>query len=221
MNKEHLKFYLDRNPLKVVEGGFILPPVRLAFAHLAKPRPNRQRPGENEKYATCMIVPNEADLKAIFEAAMALGVATFGAGYPEGLKDGSYKFPFKRQAKLADKYDGFESDGFYCEAASKYPVPIVDAKGNPIAADSPLVYSGMWALVSVNLYAYGKGVAGSTKGVNLGLRSICKLADDEEFKGDGAAAVFGEVETLPSAKGANGAVAAARAPATGSAFDYV
>jgi len=221
MNEQHLKFYLERNPFKTTMSpktgeldGFVTCPVRLAFTYLKAPRKNKSGV---EKFTTAMIIPAAADVKAVFAEAMNVGVATFGKSYSEGIKDGSFKFPFKRQSKLAEKgYKGFGTEGFYCEAASKYSVPIVDTKGQPIAADSPLVYPGMWALVSVNLFAYGKGVPDSTKGVGLGLRSIMKLADDEEFKGDGAAAVFGEIETLPGAS--NGA---AKAPDTGSAFDFI
>lgn len=222
MNEQHLKFYLERNPFKETISaktgeldGFVTCPVRLAFTNLAAPRKNKSGA---EKFTTAMIIPAAADVKAIFGAATDLGVATFGKGYMEGVKNGSFKFPFKRQKALFDKgYKGFSEEGFYCEAASKYAVPIVDVKKNPIAADSPLVYPGMWALVSLNLYAYGKGVPDSTKGVGLGLRSILKLADDEEFKGAGAAGAFGDIETLPGAA-TNGA---AKAPDTGNAFDYI
>ena len=226
MNEAHLKFYMDRykwrpltNAAGELTGEWLSCPVRLAFCHLAEPRKNQR---DELEFAVSGIVPVGADLSAIFKAAGDLGTATFGPGYGAGVKTDAYKFPFKRQAKLHEKkYQGFEHpEGFYFDCKSKYAPGIVGRNAEPLSPKSESeVYSGMWAILRLNLYTYGIGKGakpGSTKGVGFGLRAIQKIADDEVFKGGSSTDVFGDVEALP------GSVAGpAAAPNTANAFDFV
>lgn len=224
MNDSHLKQYLAKYPWRPLTndageqtGEWLTCPVRLAFAYLGEPRKNQR--GQSE-FSTSCIIPASADLAAVFKAAVDLGTATFGPGYQSGVKNDSYKFPFKRQAKPFEKgYAGFSAEGFYFDAKTQYAPGIVDRSAVALDAKSDAVYSGMWAIVRVSMYAYGgKGstIPGMTKGVGFGLRAIQKIADDEIFRGEGATSIFGEVEALPGA-----ASGPSKAPDTGNAFDLI
>jgi hypothetical protein len=225
MNETHLKTLVDRykwrpltNASGELTGEWLSCPVRIAFAHLAEPVTNQRGTAE---YRCAALIPSIADCKPILEAAMQLGVATFGPEYPNKLKNDAetYKFALKRQTKLVEKnYQGCDDPAaFYFDAKSQYAPGIVGRNAEALSAKNENeVYSGMWCLLRVNLYAYGKGNPQAKKGVGLGLRAIQKIADDEVFKGGSATDVFGEIEALPGA-----ASGPAAAPNTANAFDFV
>lgn len=64
----------------------------------------------------------------------------------------------------------------------------------PIVNESE-IYSGMWGIVCLNIYAYNN-VGG--KGVALGLEAVLKTADDTAFTGSDGSTAFNEID-VPAA----------------------
>lgn len=94
--------------------------------------------------------------------------------------------PFKAQDEKLN-YNGFTPGCTYMTVSSQYRPAIVDIRHNPIA-DKTKVYPGVWAIVGVKPYAFGK--AGKTKdgkpmkqGIGFGLQSIMIIGDDTKFGG--------------------------------------
>lgn len=172
---------------------FITCPVRIAFAYLDKPK-EKVSHDTNEKYgvwAASLIIPPNADIRVLFEAAGKCAASRFGPQWQQmGLNN-----PFRPQAALAAKgYKGFATEGFYLDCESKFPVKVFStiadpATGQPLELDpaSPAVYSGMWALAILSVYSYPKpgGRGPKKQGVKFGLRQLQKIGDDEEFKSTG------------------------------------
>ena len=84
-------------------------------------------------------------------------------------------------------------------ASSKQAPQVVDAGVNPIL-DQTEVYSGMYARVSVNFFAYNSN---GRKGIGCGLNNVQKLADGEPLGGRSTAAEdFGPVQDTAPVYGA-------------------
>lgn len=177
MSKE---FKAKRNGTKVTTGV-----VRLSYANLLDPRAIAE--GQDEKYSVSLIIPKEDKdtLKAIKEAideAKEQGKAKFGGKIPAGLKtpvrDGDEERPDD------EAYAG----SYFINANSKQKPKILEfvkfttdgkIKAEPI--DSPEdVYSGMYACVSINFYAYNQA---GNKGIAAGLGNVLKVDDGERLGG--------------------------------------
>jgi len=205
MNPESLKFYLDRNPFKPVLGEngedtglFLTCPVRLAFADsLAEGKEKVTDDGKRVVYGAALIVPADADLTLPKTIAAAAAESKFGKSW----RDLGLISPFKPQARMKAKgYGGFGDAGVYFDCESNYRVQIFGAKRAPdgkfpeLDPASDAVYSGMWCLAKLSVYSFKH----KTSGVKFGLRSLQKIADDEEFRGESKASDgFGDFEYAP------------------------
>jgi len=159
-------------------------PVRLSYANLFRPVSFQ---GGDPKYSVVLMIPKSdtqtiAKIRAAQKAAAELGaVSKFGG-----------KVPAKVKTTLKDADVDVNLDGeVYAEANPEYAghyIMNVSSKNKPGIVDKDMneiiepgeVYSGCWARVSINAFAYN---AQGNKGVSCGLNNVQKIRDDEAFSG--------------------------------------
>lgn len=152
--------------------------VRLSYVHLFEAF--AQKPDQDAKFSCVILIPksDKATLKKIKEAqaaALENGKAKFGGKIPVNwgntLHDGDEEADLERNPE----YEGH----YYMSIGAKTRPGIVDQNVNPIM-DSTEVYSGCYARVSMNAFAYNTS---GNKGVSFGLNHVQKLADGEPLGG--------------------------------------
>lgn len=136
----------------------------------------------NDKYSCTILLPKSdlATKKAIdkaIEAARIAGADKFGGKVPTNLNTTVYDGD-------EPKPDGTERcpecKGMWIINASAQQQPgLVDRRCNDIM-DSTQLYSGCWANVDVNFYAYNTK---TNRGIACGLNNIQKVRDDEALGG--------------------------------------
>lgn len=150
--------------------------IRLSYAHLFTPYAHEA--GQEEKYSTAILIPKSdkktlTAIKKAVDAAKEAGKSKWGGKIPANLKtplrDGDEERP--DQPEYAGHY--------FLNASSKTKPGVVDKHLNPIM-DSEEVYSGCYARVSINFYAFN--TAGN-KGVACGLNNVQKLRDGDYLGG--------------------------------------
>ena len=153
-------------------------PVRLAFVNLFEPRAGQE--GQAPRYSVCLMIPkddakNIRKIKAAQKAAAEAGKAKFGGKIPPNLKTTLRDADDEMDM---EKYPEFEGHLFMNIGSSEaYPPSIVDTRVNPII-DRGEVYSGMWARVSMNAFAFNTQ---GNKGISFGMNHVQKVRDDEPF----------------------------------------
>lgn len=158
----------------------VIIPCRIAFVHLDEPWSNN--PKENApKFGLTAIISKEdkKTMEIIRKAeanALELGVKTKFQG----------KRPYEPKSVIHDGErqqgrEGFD-DCFYIGASS--PANSRPATLNKFKEAIPPteLYSGCYALVSINFYPYNTG---GSKGVAAGLNAVLKMYDGERFGGGG------------------------------------
>ena len=159
-----------KNPTKVVTGV-----VRLSYANVWEPASIN---GSNPKYSVSLIIP-KTDTKTIDAIHAAVDAA---------IKDGAAKFggkiPNKAALKLPLRDGDLERDDEAYKGAYFVPLQIVDRSVQPIL-DRAEVYSGCYARVSVNFYAFNSN---GNRGIACGLGNIQKVRDGEPLGGRSSAA---------------------------------
>lgn len=188
---------------KAKSGNIITPAIRLMWCRDVLQPGTRKgaKPTDEPKYSTGILIPKEADLSLLKEAVKEAAVDKFGEKGAQTIKPA--KLPFKRTedipqlAELADDYPVFLN----CSAKQKPQV--VDHGMNPVT-DEEQVYSGRWAKVSLNAYAWEHSEGG--KGVSLGLNNIQLLEHDEQLAG-GRASAEDEFEQAEVDNGSDGSAA--------------
>lgn len=99
--------------------------------------------------------------------------------------------PFHDQGEKF-KYDGYTTGCVYFRASSKFkpsvvkPIPGDPNNFNPVVNPAE-VYAGVWAIVSMNCYAYGIQPPQPKKGPGFGVQSIIIIGDDTNIGGGKAA----------------------------------
>ncbi len=163
---------MSANPTKVVTGK-----VRLSYCHLFEPFSSFE--GQDAKYSTVILVPKTDKatinkIKAAQQAALEIGKATkFNGSIPK-----MWKNTFRDGDEEADLEKNPEYEGHYFMTISNKTRPgIVDQSVQPIM-DSTEVYSGCYARVSMNAFAFS---ASGNKGVSFGLNHVQKLSDGDAF----------------------------------------
>lgn len=157
---------------KVVTG-----PVRLSYVHVFEPWSND--PDQEKKYSCTLLIPksDKSTLNAIERARKAAIAAKWGDKPPKALKfilhdgDDDEKIDHEKNPECVGH--------MMMSVASATQPGIVDRKVQPIL-DSTEVYSGCYARVSINAFAYDHPQGG--KGVSFGLNHIMKW-DDGDFLG--------------------------------------
>lgn len=151
--------------------------VRISYEHLLKPY--AQQPGAEEKYSVTVLIPKsdiatKQRIDMAIQAAISEGVATKWGGVrppqpPVPIHDGDGLRP------NGDAF-GEECKGYWVmTASSKQRQDIVDTAMNPII-DPTEVYSGMYARVCLNFFAYNST---GKKGIGCGLGPVQKTRDGE------------------------------------------
>ena len=162
--------------------------VRLSYANIWEPKSIN---GGEPKYSCSILIPKsdkttvEAIHKAI-DAAVQEGIGKFGGKIPSRnllklpLRDGDTE-------REDDAYKGC----WFINANSRTAPQVVDKHVKPIL-DRSEIYSGVYARVSLNFYAFS---VNGNRGVACGLGNIQKIRDGEPLGGHtNAAAEFGVVE---------------------------
>lgn len=155
--------------------------VRLSYAYVWEPRPGLN--GGKDKYSVSLIIPKsdtktiEAIEKAI-DAAIEQGIGKFGGKKPN---KAMLKLPLRDGD--VEKEDAAYQDAYFINANSVNAPQIVDASVQPIL-DRSEVYSGCYARVSINFYAYN---VNGNRGVACGLGNIQKLRDGQPLGGGSSA----------------------------------
>lgn len=167
----------NNNPTFVVTGN-----VRLSYAHLFTPYASTN--GGDPKYSVTVLLPKsdystKQRIDAAIQAAVQAGTSTKWNGQrpPQislPIHDGdgtrpSDGMPFGEECK----------GNWVFTASSKNAPQIVDMNLNPIINQSE-VYSGMFARVSINFFAYNNN---GKKGIGCGLGNVQKTSDGEPLGG--------------------------------------
>lgn len=162
----------------------VLQNVRLSYAHIWAPSEDLNG---NPKYSVCLLIPktDKANLSRI-KAGVA---AAKNDGKPK-LADKNGSIPANLDTSVRDgdteKAGQEEYAGCYyinAKANPDHAPKIVDHACAPIM-DKDQVYSGCYAHVSINFFAYNKN---GKKGIAAGLGNIMKVKDGERFAGGASA----------------------------------
>lgn len=155
--------------------------VRLSYANVWEPVSIN---GGTPKYSVSLII-SKSDQKTIDAINAAVNAA---------IKDGAAKFggkiPNKAALKLplrdgdTERDDEAYKDSFFVNANSTTAPQIVDRSVQPIL-DRAEVYSGCYARVSINFYAFNSN---GNRGIACGLGNIQKVRDGEPLGGRTSAA---------------------------------
>lgn len=166
----------NKNTTKVVTGV-----VRLSYANVWEAVSIN---GGTPKYSVSLIIP-KSDTKTIEAINAAVDVA---------IKEGAAKFggkiPNKATLKLPLRDGDVERDdeaykgAYFVNANSTSAPQIVDRAVQPIL-DRGEVYSGCYARVSINFYAFNSN---GNRGIACGLGNIQKVRDGEPLGGKSSAA---------------------------------
>ena len=165
------------NPTKVVTSV-----VRLSYANVWEPKSIN---GGAEKYSVSLIIPKSdtktltAIQKAIDEA-IEEGRGKFGGKIPN---KSALKLPL-RDGDIDRPDDEAYANCYFVNANSSTAPEIVDKARDPILNRSE-VYSGVYARVSINFYAFNSN---GNRGIACGLGNIQKVRDGEPLGGKTSAA---------------------------------
>ena len=147
-----------KNPTKVVTGV-----VRLSYANVWEPKSVN---GGTEKYSVSLVIPNAA-----VDAAIEEGKGKFGGKIPN---KAALKLPL-RDGDSDRPDDEAYANSYFVNANSTTAPQIVNRQLEPIL-DRSEVYSGVYARVSINFYAFNSN---GNKGIACGLGNIQKIRDGE------------------------------------------
>lgn len=139
--------------------------------------------GGAEKYSVSVLIPKD-DVKTLqaieqaVDAAIEEGIAKFGGKKPN---KAAIKLPL-RDGDIEREDEAYKGH-YFINANSVTPPQIVDKQVKPIL-DRSEVYSGCYARVSLNFYAFNSN---GNKGIACGLGNIQKIKDGEPLGGKSTA----------------------------------
>ena len=157
--------------------------VRLSYVHLLKPY--GRDPQAAQKYSVTILLPkSDIDGKKKIDAAIAAATRNGMNGKWNGTAPAKAPTPVWDGDGLTQNGNAFgpECKGCWVFAASSpadKPVDIVDARMNRII-DATQVYSGMYANICVNFFAYNYQ---GKKGIGCVLGPVQKIRDGEPLGG--------------------------------------
>jgi Protein of unknown function (DUF2815). len=157
-----------KNPTKVITGI-----VRLSYANVWEPKSIN---GGAEKYSVSLIIPKSdtktiAAINAAVDAAIEEGRVKLGGKVPN---KAALKLPL-RDGDIDRPDDEAYANSYFVNANSSTAPQIVNQQVEPIL-DRSEVYSGVYARVSINFYAFNSN---GNKGIACGLGNIQKVRDGE------------------------------------------
>lgn len=165
-------------------GNFTTGPVRLTFPNLFTPQETQ---AGGEKYNCAILFPPGVDFTPLYQAYYQKCGEMFSEYWNPHANNGQGGYsglhsPFRDQGEKAHQYSGYTPGCVFMSPGSKFKPPIVDARMNPVV-DENRVYAGVWAILSVNAYVYGKSPPQPKKGVSFGMQSVMLVADDDRLGG--------------------------------------
>lgn len=183
----------NNNNSRVVVG-----PVRLSYCHLFEP--HAIDPNAAAKYSCSILIPKtDTALVGTIKKALTAAIPADAPKTSEGKLD-KQRFRLCLRDGDAERNDAPEYKGMYFINASSNHKPGVVKKVNRNGqvvtenCDQDEVYSGCWAYVAINFFAYAKS---ANKGVSCGLNSVMKYRDDTPFGAtDSAHADFADIDVL-------------------------
>ena len=154
--------------------------TRLSYFHGWEPTSINGGP---ERYSVLVLIPKDdkETVKAIndaIDAAIEEGIAKFGGKKPN---KAAIKLPLRDGD--TEREDEAYAGHWFINANSKTAPQIVDKAVKPIL-DRDEVYSGCYARVSLNFYAFNSN---GNKGIACGLGNIQKIRDGESLGGRSSA----------------------------------
>ena len=166
--------------------------VRLSYCHLLEPAQiNNKGPF---KYSVSVLIPKTdtatlALFKKAVDNAVVKGSDKFGSKFTVGrvkkpLRDGD-----SEEENKPEEYHGHYF--FSANAQEKRPPQVIAADGKTLLTDETEIYSGCYARVSINAYAF----EGEQKGIAVGLNNVQKIRDGESLGGTKESA-FTEFEAI-------------------------
>ena len=154
--------------------------TRLSYFHGWEPTSINGGP---ERYSVSVLIPKDdkETVKAIndaIDAAIEEGIAKFGGKKPN---KAAIKLPLRDGD--TEREDEAYAGHWFINANSKTAPQIVDKAVKPIL-DRDEVYSGCYARVSLNFYAFNSN---GNKGIACGLNNLQKIRDGEPLGGKSSA----------------------------------
>lgn len=154
--------------------------VRLSYANVWEPVSIK---GGTPKFSVSLIIPKDdekalAAINAAIDAAIQDGVSKFGGKIPNRA---ALKLPL-RDGDI-ERDDEAYTGSYFVNANSTTAPQIVDRAVQPIL-DRGEVYSGCYARVSINFYAFNTN---GNRGVACGLGNIQKVKDGDPLSGKSSA----------------------------------
>lgn len=162
---------MNTNPTRVVTGE-----VRLSYAHLFE---SQSIQGSKPKYSVSLIIPKSdretiSKIERAIDAAIEAGIGKFGGKRPN---KAALKLPLRDGDTERD--DEAYAGCLFVNANSTLPPEVVDQDLNPVLSPAE-VYSGCYARVSLNFYAFNTN---GNRGIACGLGNVQKLRDGEPLGG--------------------------------------
>ena len=156
--------------------------VRLSYANVWEPVSIK---GGTPKFSVSLIIPKDdekalAAINAAIDAAIQDGVSKFGGKIPNRA---ALKLPL-RDGDI-ERDDEAYTGSYFVNANSTTAPQIVDRAVQPIL-DRGEVYSGCYARVSINFYAFNTN---GNRGVACGLGNIQKVKEGDPLSGKSSAVV--------------------------------
>lgn len=172
---------INRAYLNPKSGNLMTPKGRLLWNSLFKPRKAKGTDGKAGKYEFNLLIPKDADITVLKEAALEAGKEKFSRAFKDagaGKWPSSIKGPFKKTAdndKLAELAVDYP---WFIAARSQDAPQVVGPDGKKESVTEEDVYTGRWCRASVQAFAYETG---GNRGVTFGLINVQMLHDDEEL----------------------------------------
>lgn len=174
----------------VVNGTSLLVQGRVAYEHIKQPWSGDE--SQEKKYSLCLLIDKED--KESIDAVKKIVKAAYDKGITEKW-DNRKPVDFKHPLKDGEIRETEEFRGkmfFNCNRSQAKGAPACVGRDKQLITDPAEIYSGMWAIVSVDAFPFK---ASGNKGVGLGLNAVMKVADDNPFGGgDNGLHAFDNVE---------------------------
>lgn len=186
------------NSKAAVTGKVVTGKIRLSYANLFTPRAGDQ--GGDAKYSACILIPktDKVTLGKIAAALEAVKVDPKSIAKWKGKYNKEMKLPLRDGDDKADQEAGqhMEYAGNYFFNASNKRKPGLLGMDRQAIIDSDELYSGAYAYVSVDFFAYNSN---GNKGIGASLNNVLKAGDGERLGGGGAPAEEDFAELLGAA----------------------
>ncbi len=173
--------------------------VRLSYVHLNEPHVAME--GQEPKFSVTLLIPKtDTETKALLDQAIHAVYEENKASIFKGVAEQYIESPIRDGDGVTPKGKvpyGEEAHGHWVlsvkSKADRKPSVVKVVNGELLPIESPTeVYSGCYASVSVNAYAYNK----SGKGITFGLGNVLKLEDGEPLGGGASATSDFEIDPI-------------------------